>query len=95
LAGTAIVEGAPDAVGAAVEDVGVDHGRADVVVAEQLLDGADVVAVLKEVGCKAVAKGVGVTGFDTPAVWAAARTVRWTTVSWMWWRRTSPVAASV
>jgi len=42
-------------VAAAVEHVGVDHGGLDVVVAEELLDGADVVAVAEEVGGKAVA----------------------------------------
>jgi hypothetical protein len=40
-------------VGAAVEDVGIDHRGGDVLVAEQLLDGSDVVAVLKEVGGEA------------------------------------------
>ena len=39
------VRGAGDAAAAGVaEDVGVDHGRLDVLVAEELLDGADVVA---------------------------------------------------
>src|SRR5439155_26453129 len=37
-----------------VEHVLVDHGRTDIVVTEQLLDGADVVAVREEVGGKAV-----------------------------------------
>ena len=40
------VGGAQDAGGAAVEDVGVDHGGGDVAVAEEFLDGADVGAVL-------------------------------------------------
>ena len=52
------VGGADDAVGAAVEDVGVDHGRLDVAVAEEFLDGADVVSVLEEVGGEGVAQGV-------------------------------------
>jgi hypothetical protein len=39
----ALVEGAADAEGAAVEDVGVDHRGGDVAVAEELLNGADVV----------------------------------------------------
>jgi hypothetical protein len=42
----------------AVEHMGVDHSRADVAVAEELLNGADVVTVLEEVGGKAVAEGV-------------------------------------
>ena len=40
------VGGAEDAGGATVEDVGVDHGGGDVAVAEELLDGSDVGAVL-------------------------------------------------
>ena len=50
--------GALDASAAAVQDVGVDHGGADVVVAQELLDGADVVARLEQVGGERVAKGV-------------------------------------
>jgi len=40
------VGGAQDAGRAPVEDVGVDHGGGHVAVAEELLDGADVGAVL-------------------------------------------------
>ena len=36
----------------------VDHGCCDVLVAEELLDGADVVAGLEKVGCETVAQGV-------------------------------------
>jgi hypothetical protein len=43
---------------ASVEDVGVDLGGADVSVAEQFLDGADIGAALEEVGGEAVAEGV-------------------------------------
>jgi hypothetical protein len=35
--GARLVEGAADAEGAAVDDVGVDHGGGDVAVAEELL----------------------------------------------------------
>lgn len=45
---------------AAVEDVGIDHCRLHVLVAEQFLDRADVVTVLQEVGGEAVAKGMAV-----------------------------------
>lgn len=38
--------------------MGIDHGRADVTVAEQLLDRAHVVAVLEKVNCEGVAQGV-------------------------------------
>ena len=41
---------AADGGGAAVQDVGVDHGRRDVAVAKELLDGADVVAILQQMG---------------------------------------------
>ena len=40
-----------------IEDVGVDHRRLDVLVAEQLLDGADVVAGHKQVGGKGMPPG--------------------------------------
>ena len=39
--------------------MGVDHGGAHVFMAEELLDGTDVVTVLEQVGGKTVAKGVG------------------------------------
>jgi hypothetical protein len=44
--------------GLAFDGAGVDHGGADVAVAEQLLDGADVAVGLQQVGGKAVAAGV-------------------------------------
>ena len=44
---------------AAVEDVGVDHGRLQVAVAEQGLDGSDVGAVLEQMRRKGVPKRVG------------------------------------
>src|SRR5262249_24593310 len=47
-----------DAGRPAVQDVRVDHGRADVAVAEQLLDGADVVSGFEQVGRKRVAERV-------------------------------------
>ena len=43
------VQRAPHTAASAVEHVGVDHRGADVTVAEQLLDGAHVVAVFEEV----------------------------------------------
>ncbi len=52
------VGGAADARGAAVQDMGVDHRRRDVLVAEELLDGAEVAAVLEEMGGEGVAKGM-------------------------------------
>ena len=38
--------------------MGVDHGGFDVFVAEEFLDGSDVVAVLEEVGGEGMAEGV-------------------------------------
>jgi hypothetical protein len=38
--------------------VGVDHGRGDVAMAEELLDGADVVTAFEEVRGKGVTQGV-------------------------------------
>ena len=39
--------------------MGINHGGFDVFVAEEFLDGADVVAALEEVGGEGVAEGVG------------------------------------
>ncbi len=49
---------AADAAPAPVEDMGVDHRRANVLVAEQFLDGADVVTVRQEMCGKRMPKGV-------------------------------------
>jgi hypothetical protein len=63
VAGREAVEGAFDASAATVEDVGVDHGGGYVAVAEEFLDGADVVAGFKKVGGETVAEGVRADGF--------------------------------
>jgi hypothetical protein len=55
---TALVQRAGHAAAALVQNVGVDHGRADVGVAEQLLHGADVVAAFQQVGGEGMAQGV-------------------------------------
>src|SRR5882672_10468865 len=52
------VQRAHDSPGAAVEDVDVDHRGRDVAVAEELLDGPDVVAGLEEMGGEGVTEGV-------------------------------------
>jgi len=52
------VEWTSDAASAVLEDVGVDHRRGYVAVAEELLHRADVVAPLQEVGGEEVAEGV-------------------------------------
>jgi len=41
-----------------LQHVGVDHGRLDVLVAQQLLDGADVVMVFQQMGGEGVPEGV-------------------------------------
>ena len=51
---------------AAIEDVRVDHGRADVAVAEQLLDRADVVTVLEQMGRERVPESVASGGLRDP-----------------------------
>jgi len=56
--GLFFIEGGADCEAASLQDMGVDHGGANVFVAKQFLDGADVVAILKQVGGKGVAKGV-------------------------------------
>src|SRR5881628_2316625 len=48
------VRRASDGCRTAVEHVRVDHGRAGILVTEQLLDGADVVAVLEQMSREAV-----------------------------------------
>ena len=53
------VEGAADAPGASIQDVGVDHRRAHVLVAEQLLHRADVVAVFEQMGGERVPESCG------------------------------------
>lgn len=52
------VGGAADPEGAAVDDMGVDHGGVQITVAHQLLDGSDVLAAFEQVSGKAMAQGV-------------------------------------
>src|SRR5215471_6135756 len=51
---------------APVEDVGVDHRGADVPVALQVLDGADVEAVLQQVGGERMPEGMARGGLGNP-----------------------------
>lgn len=44
-----MVDRAPHAAATPIQDVGVDHRRRDVAMAEQLLDGANVIAGFQEV----------------------------------------------
>src|SRR3954471_11525386 len=50
-----------------LEDVGVDLGGGDVGVAEEFLDGADVVAGLEEMGGEGMAEGVATDWFGNLA----------------------------
>src|SRR5512141_910545 len=54
VSGASPVERADDSERAAVDDVRVDHGGPDVLVAEECLDGPDVGARFEEVGREAV-----------------------------------------
>ena len=49
---------AADSGRAPVEDVGVDHRRGDIAVAQEFLNGADVVPVFEQVGRERVPEGV-------------------------------------
>ena len=59
------VRRASDRARAPVQDVSVDHGRADVVVAQELLDRPDVVAIFQQMGGERVAKRVTVYPFGS------------------------------
>jgi hypothetical protein len=58
------VQRAADGQVAAVEDVGVDHGRFDILVAQELLHCSDITVGFQEVGRKTMAQGVGADRFD-------------------------------
>jgi hypothetical protein len=47
----------------ALQNVGVDHGRAHVLVPQKFLHGADIVAVLQEVGSEGMTEGVASDAF--------------------------------
>jgi len=75
------VQGAPHPSATLVEDMGVDHGGADIFVAEELLDGTKVVAVLQQVGRERVAQRVAVGPSPQTTSLTATFTARWMTVS--------------
>ena len=56
-------------------------GGADIAEAEELLDGADVVAVFEQVGGEGKAEGVAADAL-LRAARSAVWTARWTAVSW-------------
>jgi hypothetical protein len=67
---------ADDARRAPVEDVRVDHCRADVIVTQQLLDGADVAAILGEMRRKGVAQSIRILLMNRPLCGSATATIR-------------------
>ena len=58
VAGWSAIQRTANATGASIQDMGVDHCGADVLVTEELLDRADVVAGFQQVSCEGVAEGV-------------------------------------
>jgi len=58
-----IIQWAFDRHSPALEHMGVDHSGTDILVAEQFLDGANVAAVLEEVGGEGVSEGVATDAF--------------------------------
>src|SRR5580692_10239083 len=61
------IERAAHAAGASIEDVGVDHGRADVLVTEELLDRTNVVTALQQVGRERMTQSVRARGLRNPS----------------------------
>ena len=55
-------------VGTTPDRVCVDHGRLHIAVAQQLLDGADVIVRLEQMGGKTVTKGMGCGALGNPGL---------------------------
>lgn len=62
------VERAADAERPGLEDMGIDHGGADIVVPEEFLDGPDIGAGLEEVGGETVPEGMATGGLEDAGV---------------------------
>lgn len=58
-----IIQRALNSSGTFLHYVGVDHGCGDIGVAEQFLQGTDVIACFKKVSCEGVPKAVAATVF--------------------------------
>jgi hypothetical protein len=80
---------------ASVQDMGVNHRRADVSVAQQLLDRPNIIPILQQVGGKGVAKRAQLAGLEISAFSLASLKARCTTDSCRWCLRCSPVTLSV
>ena len=76
------IKQANDTTTAAIENMGVDHRGFDIFVAEEFLDGADVVAALQEVGGEGVAEGVTAVRLVRWAVRVACLSTFWSPLSW-------------
>ena len=63
ISGNLLVQGRADCQAAALQNMGVDHGGFNILMTEQFLDSADIVAVLEQMGSEGVAKGVRGDGF--------------------------------
>ena len=69
------------------EDMGVGHRGADVPVVEELLDGADVVAILQQLGGEGLPEGMARGGLGAPGAAARLLAPRWKKDSCRWWRQ--------
>jgi hypothetical protein len=58
-----MIEGTSDTAAGFREDVGIDLGGGNLGVAEEFLDGADIVAGFEEMGGEGVAEGMATDGF--------------------------------
>jgi hypothetical protein len=58
-----LIQWAPDCETSAVEDVGVDHGGLDVLMAEEVLHSPNVIAVFQEMGGEGMAEGMAADVF--------------------------------
>ena len=76
--GPELIERAPYTPAALVQDVRVNHRRADVAVAEQLLDGPDVVAGFEQVGCEGMAQRILTLPMNRPQPSFSTVTIRFT-----------------
>jgi hypothetical protein len=59
---TEVVQGTRNALATWLQDVGVNHGRSEIVVPEPLLNGANVSTALEQVRGEGMAKGMGADG---------------------------------
>ena len=53
----------------ALEHMRIDHGSTDILVAEEFLHGANVIAIFQEMGSETMTQGVTTAAFDLPEVW--------------------------